>query len=176
MGVYHISQLLYLLGNPDVARITGTTYQKIDMDEARRQESHYDVEELGLGLVHFANGATLDIIEAWAIHLGGMEGSCIVGSKGGVRLEPFGFHHNAGDLQIDSTINYVNGAINGHVKSQQHWIAALQNQVELLPTAEIALNTMLISEGIYLSEKLGREVLADEVRQMSQSCAVKLSQ
>ena len=174
MGVYHISQLLYLLGNPEVARITGTTYQKIDMDEALRLESHYDVEELGLGLVHFANGATLDIIEAWAIHLGGMEGSCVVGSKGGVRLEPFGFYHNVGGLQTDSAMSHTGGATKGAVKSQQHWIAALQNQVELLPTAEIALNTMLISEGIYLSEKLGREVLANEVRELSQSCAVKL--
>ena len=41
---------------------------------------------------------------------------------------------------------------------QQHWVAALQGRVELLPTAELALAAMLISEGIYLSEKLGREV------------------
>ena len=39
---------------------------------------------------------------------------------------------------------------------------------------EIALNTMLISEGIYLSDRLGREVTADEVREMSVSTAIKL--
>jgi hypothetical protein len=44
----------------------------------------------------------------------------------------------------------------------------------LLPTAELALNTMLISEGIYLSNRLGREVTASEVRDASQSTAVKL--
>jgi hypothetical protein len=48
--------------------------------------------------------------------------------------------------------------------SQAHWVAALQGKVELWPTAEIALNTMLISEGIYLSERLGREVTAAEIR------------
>jgi hypothetical protein len=42
----------------------------------------------------------------------------------------------------------------------------------LLPTAEIALNTMLISEGIYLSERLGREVTAEEVLAMSVSTAI----
>jgi predicted dehydrogenase len=57
---------------------------------------------------------------------------------------------------------------------QQHWVAALQGRVELLPTAEIALNTMLISEGIYLSEKLGREVTPAEVREMSQSTALNV--
>ena len=38
--------------------------------------------------------------------------------------------------------------------------AAVDGRVELLPTAEIALNCMLISEGIYLSNQLGREVSA----------------
>ena len=46
--------------------------------------------------------------------------------------------------------------------------------VELLPTAELALNTMLISEGIYLSSKLGHEVTAEEVKEMSVSTSVKL--
>ena len=44
----------------------------------------------------------------------------------------------------------------------------------LLPTAELALNTMLISEGIYLSDQLGREVTAEEVETLSISTAVKL--
>jgi len=55
---------------------------------------------------------------------------------------------------------------------QAHWVAALQGRVPLLPTAELALNTMLISEAIYLSERLGREVTAEEVVQASVSTAV----
>ena len=43
-----------------------------------------------------------------------------------------------------------------------------------LPTAELALNTMLISEGIYLSDRLGREVTAEEVRELSESTALRL--
>ena len=58
--------------------------------------------------------------------------------------------------------------------SQDHWAAALRGEVKLLPTAEIGLNTMLISEGIYLSQKLGREVTPDEVIKHSVSTAVKL--
>ena len=41
--------------------------------------------------------------------------------------------------------------------------------VELLPSGELALNTMLISEGIYLSDQLAREVTADEVRETSRA-------
>jgi hypothetical protein len=57
---------------------------------------------------------------------------------------------------------------------EQHWVAALQGRVPLIPAADIALNTMLISEGIYLSDRLGREVSANEVREMSESLSVKV--
>ena len=57
---------------------------------------------------------------------------------------------------------------------QHHWIAAIEGRVELLPTAEIALNCMLISEGIYRSGELNREVTAEEVREMSKSTAVNV--
>jgi predicted dehydrogenase len=178
MGVYHIAGLLYLLGNPSVARITGKTYQKTPMEPELERSSGYDVEELGLGFVHFTNDVTLDIIEAWAVHLDGMEGSSILGTLGGVRLEPFGFFHNHGDLEINSTVDleqipyrWKNVHQGGDVydSAGHHWVAALQGRVELLPTAELALNTLLISEGIYLSEQLGREVTAEEVRERSMS-------
>ena len=98
MGTYHIAQALFLLGNPKVERVTGKTYQKIDMDSARQASSSYDVEELGLGFVRFAGDVTLDIIESWAVHLDTIEGSSILGSKGGVRLHPFGFFRSFGNL------------------------------------------------------------------------------
>jgi predicted dehydrogenase len=183
MGVYHISQILYLLGNPKVKRVSGKTYQKTEMDAARREKSGYDVEELGIGLVRFDGDITMDLIEAWAIHLDAFEGSYVVGSKGGVRLAPFGFFRSVGHLDVGgsadldraafrwSTVGADQGAYAG---PQQHWIAALQGKVELLPTAELALNTMLISEAIYLSSQRGEEVTAEEVATASVSTAVKM--
>jgi predicted dehydrogenase len=183
MGVYHITTMLYLLGNPEVVRISGKAYQETDMDPTRQEVSGYSVEELGLGFVRFREGLTLDLIEAWAIHLDGFEGSSIVGSKGGLRLEPFGFFRSLGDMDVNSTVDLdrfnwrlhtvreVGDAYDG---PQEHWIAALQGRVELLPIAELALNTMLISEGIYLSNELDREVTAEEVREKSKSTAIKV--
>jgi len=183
MGVYHIARMLYLLGNPDVERISGQTYQEIAMDEARRASSGYGVEELGLGFVRLQDGITLDVVEAWAIHLDGLGGSYVVGSEAGVRLDPFGFFHNIGHLSLDATVNLdafdyrlhnVQGDGDVYDSAQHHWVAALQGRVTLLPTAELALKTMLISEGIYLSSRLGREVTAKEVREASVSTAVEL--
>jgi predicted dehydrogenase len=183
MGVYHIMQMLYLLDNPKPRRISGKIYQETGMDEKRRQTSGYNVEELGMGFVRFGGDMTLDIIESWAIHLDGFEGSYVVGSQGGVRLEPFGFFHSAGDLSFNSSadlgeFNYrlhnVHNQGDIYDSPQHHWVAALQGRVDLLPTAELALNTMLISEGIYLSSELGREVTTEEVRQASQSTAIEV--
>ena len=183
MGVYHITQLLYLMDNPRVERVSGKTYQRTPMDEERRRSSGYNVEELGLGFVRFADDVTMDIIEAWAIHLDGFEGSSVVGDLGGVRLNPFGYFTSVGDVNLDAAVSldaYVgrlklmnrdNGA---YASSQAHWVHALRGDVELLPTAELALNTMLISEAIYLSEELGREVTAEEAQEKSESTAVKL--
>jgi predicted dehydrogenase len=153
------------------------------MDEQRRQRANYDVEELGIGFVRFANDMTLDIIESWAIHLDNFESSYVVGSKGGVKLHPFGFFRSAGHLNLDATTDLdaakfrwqaVQGDFDLYASSQHHWIAALQGKVELLPTAEIALNTMLISEGIYLSNQRNHEVTAEEVIAASRSSAATL--
>lgn len=183
MGVYHIAQMLHLLGQPPVERISGKTYQETGMDAGRRASSGYDVEELGLGLVRFAGGVTLDIIESWAIHLGSFEGSSIVGSRGGIRLSPFSFHTTLHEMELNATFesdsidwrwHQLDANQSAYDGPQEHWIAALQGRVPLLPTAEIALETMLISEGIYLSDRLGREVTADEVLAHSVSTAVAL--
>ncbi|MBN2007289.1 MAG: Gfo/Idh/MocA family oxidoreductase [Anaerolineae bacterium] len=181
MGVYHIANVLYLLDNPRVLRLTGKTYQETPIDPRRYELSGYNVEELGMGFVRLENNIALDIIEAWAIHLDNFEGSYIVGAKGGVKLDPFGYYFNVGDLaingsgdlgQFDYRQHNVHEIGDIYDSSQHHWVAALQGRVPLLPTADVALNTMLISEGIYLSEKLDREVNADEVREMSQSTAI----
>jgi predicted dehydrogenase len=183
MGVYHIARLLYLLGNPPALRLSGKIYQETGMDAAREAASGYNVEELGLGFVKLAGGLTLDLIEAWAIHLGGLGGSSLVGTLGGICLEPFGFFQSLGDLDVNTTVDLDTFAQRTHdlrpnaaayAGPQQHWAAALQGRVDLLPTAELALNTMLISEGIYLSDRLGREVTAKEVVQASESTAIPL--
>ena len=91
MGVYHISVLLYLLGNPGVKTVTGQIYQELDMDEGRRKESGFDVEELGCGFVRFDGGLTMDILESWAINAGEFPPSMIAGSKGGLSYKTFSY-------------------------------------------------------------------------------------
>ena len=69
MGVYHISQILYILGIPKLERVSGMTYQEIGADPRALEGKKFEVEELGLGFAKYENGLTLDILESWAIHM-----------------------------------------------------------------------------------------------------------
>lgn len=183
MGVYHISQLLYLTDIPKLKRVTGHTYAEVAMDEGRRQESGYNVEELGVGLATYENGLSMDFIESWAIHGRPFPSSTIYGSEGGVSLQPFAFHSRKYNMELDTTVDlgqmdyldhtvYADGA--HYDNSQQHWVHALLGKCELLPTAKIALETSRVQEGIKLSQKLEREILAEEIPQLSKSLSLEI--
>jgi predicted dehydrogenase len=178
MGVYHIAQVLDLLGNPEVETITGATHQEIPMYEEQARKAGYSVEELGLGFVRLAGGITFTIEESWAMHYDGSESSKILGSKGGLKLSPLTYFSTQADVEFSAQVD-VNGPdsrwhrwvadYDAYDSSQRHWIAALQGRVPLLPTAEIALKVALISEGIYMSQAQRRELTVAEVLEQTKS-------
>lgn len=181
-GIYNIVQVLYLMGIPKTERVSGKTYQEIPMDEERREKSGYNVEEFAQALVRFEGNRTMDIIQSWAVNMSEYERSYVLGSEGGVRLNPFGFFYNIGHLEMDATADLerfnsrehdMDENADAYDLSQHHWIAALQGRVPLLPTAEIAMEMLLIGEGVYLSNQLGREVSREEIIANSKSTAMK---
>jgi predicted dehydrogenase len=181
VGIYHLAQVLYLMDNPAVRTVTGATHQELDMYEDRRKFSNYSVEEMGLGWVRLEGGISFDIEETWAVHHDGQEASKILGSKGGLRLDPLAFYSSIADMPASSTFDLKAVDTRWHScfpetawydSSQRHWIGALLGRVELLPTAEIALNAALISEGIYQSARAGRELTVDEIRKASKSTSI----
>ncbi|MEG1686808.1 MAG: Gfo/Idh/MocA family oxidoreductase [Angelakisella sp.] len=191
MGVYHISQLLYILGMPTLERVSGMTYQEVEVDPRLQKDLVFQVEELGLGFAKYQNGLTLDIMESWAIHMDDFGKSFLVGSKGGLRImDPPGsvygglkYLHLVNGQTTESVIDLDrNEKINRtadpllclNENDQTHWIAYLSGQLpQRIDTAWVALQTMLVSEGIFLSGKLGREVTADEIGAMSVSNAIR---
>ena len=181
MGVYRMSQLLYLTGMPKLERVVGKVYQEVEVDEKRKIESGFDVEELGTGYAVYENNLSLDMIESWAIHMGSVGRTMIAGDKGGIMFDPLSYHTLREDLQVDQTIdlgamNYRNHTVHPensmYDSSQIHWINALLGRCEQIRTDKIALETSLLQEGIFLSSNLGRELTADEVRTLTKSTAI----
>jgi predicted dehydrogenase len=173
MAVYHIARVVWLLDNPDLISVSGSTYQKLDnIYPSRREASQYDVEELGMGLVRLAGGITYFVEEAWAIHGDEPDGDHLFGSRGGLRVDPLRYFTTLSDMEMDGSFDLeqadwrwhqCNPLEAGHSSSQRHWIWAQLGRVPLLDTAGLALKTAQITEGIYLSQHLGREVTAEEI-------------
>lgn len=185
VAVYHLSRMLYLLGNPDLLSVSGATFQKVDnMYGDRRRSSGYDVEEFGMGFTRLAGGIIYYMEEAWAIHSDNPDYDYVYGSKGGVRIDPprqqggqiisapIQYYTTLGDIEMDGTMELrqtdwrwqqVDPSAVHYTESQRHWISAQLGIVPLLDTAGIALTTAFITEGIYLSQHLGREVTAQEI-------------
>jgi hypothetical protein len=142
------------------------------MYEDRRISSGYNVEELGLGLIRLAGGMTLFLESSWAIHAGPPEGDCLMGAKGGVRLEPFTYYTTLSDLEMDGSFDLetadwrwhqVDPSAGGYDNSQKHWVWALLGRIPLIDTATYALRASQIIEGVYLSAKKGCEVSSAEI-------------
>lgn len=185
MAVYHIAQALYLLGNPGVRTVSGSAFQKVEnMYDERRRESGYDVEELGAAFVRLERGITLFVEEAWAIHAPEGGAAWVYGTRGGLRVSPLGYFTTLADVEIDGSADarsatwrweQCDPAERYYSERQLHWVGALLGKVPLLDTAGIALNTALLTEGIYLSNLLAAEVTAAQIEQAEPGQGRKLT-
>ncbi|GHU76638.1 oxidoreductase [Clostridia bacterium] len=184
MGVYHISQLLYLMKTPQVKRVTGSVYQEVGMPAIRRKESDFGVEELGVGFVTFEDGCTMDVLESWAVHAAEFPMSSIYGSEGGIQIRKDDILYlneiegYPAETRLDCGLEDFRQSRHDplyqyYQDTQKHWIGVLRGEVEPIDTPHIALQTMLISEGIFLSHKLGREIAADEIPELCKSNAIR---
>jgi len=176
MSVYHTGRILWLLNNPRVLTVSGAAYQELDnMYEDRRKSSGYGVEEFGVGLVRLEGGVTLFLEEAWACHQDQGHGDRIFGSHGGLKLDPFTYFTTMCDIEVDATADLEEVDLRWHRciastadvdEPQRHWISALLGRCELIDSAGITAKAAFIFDGIFLSQKLGREVTAAEIEKL----------
>ena len=88
LGIYHLAQMLYVLGMPELESVYGFqscdywTHPAIDKLVNRTAP----VEDLGVGMARFKGGISMDIYEDWAIHMEDIGSSFVVGSLGGLKF------------------------------------------------------------------------------------------
>ena len=141
------------------------------MDEKRREFSKFDVEELGIGFVRFENDITMFMEESWAINMDREEGDCIMGSKGGLRLNPLTLFTEIAGTQVDQPIDTdnfkkhrtsVDSNEEGYASSQKNFAWAQLGRVPLIDSASVALKVAQITSAMYRSSELGKEVSMTE--------------
>lgn len=205
MGIYHLAQMLYIMGMPELDTVYGLSSADYYRDERMLPPGvAYEVEDLSVGIAKFKNGVSLDIYEDWAMHMDTVGTSFIAGSMGGIKLidvdssggefavpkggrgqtptlEFFGYEDG---LKTSKVIDCQENGKKEVIKdprialyndNQVHWVAYLRGDLTdetRIDSPYIAMQTALLSDGIFISQQQNRNVTAEEIKAMSKSIAL----
>ena len=103
-GIYNMARMVYLLDMPEPETASGSAFTEIPMDEKRRADSGFNVEEFAAGVVRFKNDVTMVVEEAWAA-FGEFDGDKLFGSLGGLRLNPFTLYTDLYGMDANVSFN-----------------------------------------------------------------------
>ena len=165
LGVHRLDLALWLMGYPKPVWVLGSTYNPIGSALAAKQGKAFDVEDLAVGLVKFANGATLVLEASWAANIkeGEFMETRLYGTKAGlvqrnldetykfeaeIYLEKDGAHF---DMKLHPPLP-------GTVTPYYHFADAILNDSPHTATGEEGLLVMEILDAIYRSAAEGGPV------------------
>ena len=105
-AIYNMARMVYLLDNPEIETVTASTFQELDMDEGTSEKTAatmsknlapaLSVSKVGLPCLSKRRGQP-----TWTA----VKGDRIMGSKGGLKLNPFTFYTDLYDMDADVTFD-----------------------------------------------------------------------
>jgi predicted dehydrogenase len=165
LGVHRLDLALWLMGYPKPVWVMGSTYDFIASRRAKAEKKAFDVEDLAVGLVKFANGATLEIEASWAANIAERElmETRLLGTEGGLvqRNVGEGYAYEAEiflereGCQFDMKLHPPVPAVKG---SMHHFIDSILTGAPHTAAGEEGLIVMELLDAIYASAKAGRPV------------------
>ncbi len=181
LGVHMIDLLFWLMGNPRVVAVSSMTYTKFgNRDEGlatsladsgaplgvltpRKYDYHeFDVEDMAAGFIRMENQATVAFKTSWAANVPQNMGyTMILGTEGGLVLDPLTLVTNMGSYQVNVTPKVPEDRkveFSGHWVETEHFIRALRGQEELMVKREEVLNVMKTLDALYESAEEGKEI------------------
>jgi predicted dehydrogenase len=164
IGVHVLDQTMWLMGNPKPVAVSGATYTAFgNRPEVVAEGKHwdasvFDVDDLGVGLVRFANGATLYLRASWASNIEkGFVEHKLLGTLGGAVKSPLKVYKELHGTLVDVTPVSLPD-IKPNVAECAHFIACARGDTECLVVPEQVLDVQAVLDGIYESARTGREV------------------
>ncbi len=180
LGVHVLDMALYMLGNPTIARVSASAYDRIGSQgrgnwpgTAPRTggSNTYEVEDLATAFIRFENGGTLLLESAWAAYTEMTDefGVQVYGSNGGAKIhskdyadvDTLQLFSDIGDTANDSRPRLMSR--NGHAYITRNFVNAIVDGTPLSPDGEEGLDRVRTIEAIYRSAELGREIAIDEI-------------
>ena len=165
LGVHRLDLALWLMGYPKPVWVLGSTYNPISSTIARAKNVVFDVEDMAVGMVKFANGATLEIEASWAANIKESElmETRLYGTKGGL------VHHNVDEsYKFEAELHLEQNEAHFDLKLHPplppittayfHFIDCITKDIPHIATGEEGLLVMEILDAIYQSAREGKPV------------------
>ncbi|MFO8012582.1 MAG: Gfo/Idh/MocA family oxidoreductase [Phycisphaerae bacterium] len=181
LGVHALDLLYWLMGNPAATAVSGVTYTKL----ASRDEGlvtsladsgaplgvltprpydvrEFDVEDMAAGFVRLEGGAAVAFKISWAANVPeNRGGTTLLGSDGGLTLDPLTLVTNMGRYQVNVHPQVPAGRgvdFAGHWDQAEHFVRVIRGEADLMVKPEEVLNVMATLDALYRSAEEGREI------------------
>ena len=166
LGVHRLDLALWLMGYPKPVWVLASTYNTIGSRIAKEKGAKFDVEDLGVALIKFENGATLELEASWAAYIAEQElmETRLLGTIGGAvqrnvgegyKFEAEVFFERNGS-HYDMKLHHPPGP---EVPSQfHHFLDSILQDKPHIATAEEGLTVMELLDAIYESAASGQPV------------------
>lgn len=172
LGVHYIDLAMWLMGDPKPVSVSGSTYRKFSenklvdslyyAERSKQGEGKNDVEDLAIGFIRFANGASLQVEFSWAsnveqeerfLEFRGTRSGCHL-SNGAIKL----YTEDGGQLCDVSPRLQRPGNLNDHALHLHHFVDVMQKRAKPMNTPETGLDMIKILAALYESAEKGAEV------------------
>lgn len=170
LGVHRLDLALWLMGYPKPVWVLASTYNAIGSRVAKEKGAKFDVEDMGVALIKFANGATLELEASWTAYIAEQElmETRLLGTLGGAiqrnvdegyKFESELFVERDG-VHYDMKLHHPPGP---DVPNQyHHFVDCIVHNKPHIATGEQGLIVMELLDAIYESAASGRPVQIKE--------------
>lgn len=172
LGVHVIDRARYLMGKPTPVAVYAATFSKLGMRDNVKTGVNWhpddagekfacDVEDMGIAMIRFDNGAVIQLETSYSINGEGVNGLDLYGTKGGFRTGhgPLVMYNETNDFLTDVKIEYKDyNAKPMFVAEMEQFVNQVANGVVDNSTAEDGIVVMKILDAIYESARCGHEV------------------
>jgi predicted dehydrogenase len=176
LGVHILDLLIWIMGNPRVVAVSGSTYTKFgDRDQGKNATPNgaltprpydyreFDVEDFAGGFLRLENGGSIALKTSWASYIPekNQSGHLLLGTEGGMTFSPLTVTSRMGGHIVKAEPELPPGRkvpFSGHFGETENFVAAIRGREELLVKREEVLNVMGALDALYASAAAGREV------------------
>lgn len=164
IGVHILDTTLWLMGHPKPVSVSGVTYAKFGHRKdvvglmGQWDVKRFSVEDFAVGLVRFANGASLVLEASFVANLKeNVFNTHLYGTAGGASLLPLEIFGERHGTVTDMTFPKLR-AVKAHTAEVQAFVEAVRNDTPVPIPGEEALQATEVLDAIYRSAAAGREV------------------